>query len=66
MYKNILNEKTSAFVGYTEMNICEENLISLSVAAEMSVKLIESTYPDDINLLYLLGNMPEGVTRADL
>ena len=48
------------------MNVCEENLISLSVAAEMSVKLIESTYPDDINLLYLLGNMPEGVLRADL
>ena len=61
MYKNILNEKASAFVGCTEMNICEENLISLSVAAEMSVKLLESTYPDDINLLYLLGNLPEGV-----
>ena len=41
MYKNILNEKTSAFVGYIEMNVCEENLISLSVAAEMSVKLLE-------------------------
>ena len=59
MYQKIKDEKNNAFIG-EDMNASEGNLISLSVAAEMSVKLLEP-YPGDINLLYLLGNLPAGL-----
>ena len=43
-------------------------MISLDVAAEMSVKLLEDLpYPDDDkNLLYFLGCLPGGVTKQQL
>lgn len=41
--------------------------MSLEVAAEMSVKLLEDLYPeDDKNLLYFLGCLPGGVTLVQL
>lgn len=40
--------------------------MSLKVAAEMSVKLLESTQLDDINLLYFLGCLPGGVSEVQL
>ena len=40
-----------------------ENIMALKVAAETSVKLLESTQLDDINLLYFLGCLPGGVTE---
>lgn len=43
-----------------------ENIMSLNVASEMSVKLIESCYPKDLNLLYLLGCLPGGFTQQQL
>ena len=64
MYQKIKDEKNNAFIG-EDMNASEGNLISLSVAAEMSVKLLEP-YPDDINLLYLLGNLPAGLEQEEL
>ena len=35
--------------------------MSLNVAAEMSVKLLEVTNKEDTNLLYFLGCLPGGV-----
>ena len=43
-----------------------ENIMSLNVAAEMSVKLFETKHPDDMNLLYFLGCLPGGFTEPDL
>ena len=42
--------------------------MSLEVAAEMSVSLLERLpYPeDDLNLLYFLGCLPGGVTKKQL
>ena len=37
------------------------NIMSLNVAAEMSVKLLEVTNKDDTNLLYFIGCLPGGV-----
>ena len=64
MYRSIIDVEKNAFRG-ENMNQSESNLISLSVAAEMSVKLLEP-YPGDINLLYLLGNLPGGLEQAEL
>lgn len=43
-----------------------ENIMGLKAAAETSVKLLESTQLDDINLLYFLGCLPGGVTEEQL
>ena len=43
-----------------------ENFMSLQVAAELSVKLLESSYPDDMSLLYLLGCLPAGISEDQL
>ena len=40
--------------------------MSLNVAAEMSVKLLEKTNRDDTNLLYFIGCLPGGVTPEQL
>ena len=40
--------------------------MSLNLAAEMSVKLLEALDDDHKNLLYFLGCMPGGVTDAQL
>ena len=42
------------------------NIMSLNVAAEMSVKLLEKTNRDDTNLLYFIGCLPGGVTPEQL
>ena len=40
--------------------------MSLDLAAEMSVKLLEALEDDYKNLLYFIGCMPGGVTDAQL
>ena len=40
--------------------------MSLNVAAEMSVKLLEQTNSDDTNLLYFIGCLPGGVIPEQL
>ena len=39
-----------------------ENIMSINVAAEMSVKLLEEMDKDNMNLLYFLGCLPGGIT----
>ena len=41
-----------------------ENFMSLRVAAEMSVKLLEESYPQDLGLLYFIACMPGGVSES--
>lgn len=38
-----------------------KNTMSLKISTEMGVKLLETTYPDDMYLLYFLGCLPGGV-----
>ena len=73
IYERIYNEKLRKDEIYSKLTNGEElprfqgNLLSLEVAAEMSVKLVENLpYPDDINLLYFLGCLPGGVTEVQL
>ena len=40
--------------------------MSLNVAAEISVKLLESSNKEDMDLLYFLGCLPGGVTEEQL
>ena len=42
-----------------------DNIMSLNVAAEMSVKLLEVTNKEDTNLLYFLGCLPGGVKTQE-
>ena len=60
--KNIVIEELDYEVGGKVIPRVIENIMSLKVAAEMSVALLESTQLDDINLLYFLGCLPGGVT----
>lgn len=39
------------------------NIMSLNVAAEMSVRLLETSNKNDTNLLYFIGCLPGGVTE---
>ena len=41
-----------------------ENIMSLRVAAEMSIKLLEESYPEDLSVLYFIACMPGGVNEA--
>lgn len=43
-----------------------ENIMSLNVASEMSVKLISQTYPEDVDLLFFIGCLPGGVQDKQL
>ena len=42
------------------------NFMTLKIAAEMSVKVLESSYPEDISLLYLFGCLPAGITKEQV
>ena len=43
-----------------------ENIMSINVSAEMSVKLLEDLGHGDVNLLYFLGCLPDGITMHQL
>jgi len=64
--KNIVIEELDYDVEGKVIPRVIENIMSLKVAAEMSVKLLESTQLDDINLLYFLGCLPGGVSEIQL
>ena len=66
MYNNIKSEKeivSDLVLGKDNKPIKKivENIMSLNVASEMSVKLIQQSYPEDVDLLYFLGCLPGGV-----
>jgi len=71
LYDNIKNERQLVInefdlacgkSGGAVKSKCVDNIMSLNVAAEMSVKLLEATNMEDTNLLYFLGCLPGGVT----
>ena len=39
------------------------NIMSLKLASEMSLTLVEQTYPGDLKLLYYFGCLPGGLTQ---
>ena len=43
-----------------------ENIMSINVSAEMSVKLLEDLGQGDVKLLYFLGCLPDGITMHQL
>ena len=72
MYDLIKNEK-KFFIEELDYSYQQEviprplqNIMSLQVAAEMSIKLLESTYKEDIPLLYFLGCLPGGIHKDKL
>ena len=46
--------------------IVVENIMSIEVFTEMSVKLLEDLGHGDVNLLYFLGCLPDGITMHQL
>ena len=69
MYKNIKTEKTllvkelDCSYGGKFISKHHKNIISLNVAAEISVKLLEESHKQDMHLLYFLGCLPGGVSE---
>ena len=43
--------------------IIGENYLSLQAGAEASINLLESSFPECLNLLYFLGCLPGGVSE---
>ena len=64
--QNILVEELDCNYGGKVIPRQVENIMSLNVAAEISVKLLESSNKEDMDLLYFLGCLPGGVTEEQL
>ena len=64
--KNIVINKLDYGNGGQSVPIELKNIMSLNVAAEMSVKLLEDVDEDHKNLLYFLGCLPGGITDSQL